>query len=162
MNRFATFLLSSLVTAVAFASPILTLEGRAYSDTQCGYYSSSSGEFLLEIRDARIEADSQVTVQVAFHDSWSQSDGRGYGYAKVQKGPAGYRIAELGPVVVDQRGSFYFDEIQFTYEIRTPGESEVIVERGGDDAAFYSADIPSRSCRAGDWAKLPLRVRPIR
>jgi|GEM_PF-1488863 len=140
------------------AAPSLKLQGRTYSDTGCQYYASSTGQFLFEIDDERITATSEVRVDVRFHDSWTQADGRGGVSINATGNQARFRAVGVGPLTVDSRGSFYFDEIQISYTIRNGDRS--YIERGGSGAAFYSADLPARSCQQSEWLDLPLRVRP--
>lgn len=137
------------------AAPDLKMWGRAYSDTNCGIYSTSSADFRLDITDVRIRDSSDVKVNVAFHDTWTQNDGKGAVNFNLPTGGPGKRSVIFGPLQVDSRRTFYYDEIQITYEIRDVFRT--ILEHGGSNTNFFSADVPGRECSRGDWRLLSVR-----
>lgn len=128
-------------------SPQITVSGRAYSDSNCRYYTSSSADFQVSF-----SSFTGARPKVLFTFSGEK---QGRNVTRVAGGEVPMKVRADGTAFgelsgrVDERGSFFYR----TLGLRIVWESPDGQSRKTDE---LSLNVPARQCQPGDFEELEI------
>jgi hypothetical protein len=146
MKSISAVLLASIVPVVSHASQV-QISATAYSSDDCAYYSASLADLSVSIK-TDLPWGSRVIFRYGFHDDFSKTDWLSSSQEEMTATAAYTWSATLRGIEVDSRGSSYYDQIQFDFQVILP-DGSTSYDNGGSSYGFYQAGLPSRSCEAG-------------
>jgi hypothetical protein len=126
-------------------SPQIEVSGRAYSDSNCGYYTSSSADFQITFSSF---TGAKPKVVYSF-----SGEKQGRAVARVAGGETPMKIRSDGTAFgefssrVDERSAFFYKNLK----LRVVWESTDGQIRKTDE---FSVNVPTRQCQPGDFEEL--------
>lgn len=156
-HRIVVFVLS-LVSVTASAAKI-KVDGRAYSATNCQYFSTSLADFNITYSHPTLPWGTEITVRYGFQDDFKKMSWQNGGEVQAHATAPYTWVAELDKVVIDSRGYFSLTHIQFAIMIRLP-DGEIYWDNGGRSyLGYYEAPTPARTCSPGEFEIMPSVVK---
>jgi hypothetical protein len=147
--------LIALLSSSAYASSQVQFYARAYSDTRCGYYSTSSGDLHWTLSDEGLPWGTRVFLNYGFHDNFASASHQGQGQIEAYAVSDYAWRAELNGQEIDSRGSYSYDRMEARFEVRLPDGSTYVDAGGGNR---YEAPLPQRECEPGTFVAQPVSV----
>lgn len=137
------------------------VESRAYRP-DCAYYSSSVGDFAVYLNNLILAPQTRIRMVFGFHDRFQNRFWVGEQQSMMKPSGAGQWMGMIASIPVDARGSYYFDEIEFAFEILLPNGQRYWDNGGQSPRGYYYAPIPERTCGVVPaYLSMPVGVRLV-
>ncbi len=148
------FLTLGLISSTASAAQI-KVGGRAYSATNCSYFSTSYADFKVSYNNPTLPWGTEIFLRYGFQDDFKKMSWQFMDQVQAKATAPYIWTAELNKIVVDSRGYFSLSHLQFAIMIRLP-DGEVYWDNGGlSGYGYYEAATPVRTCTPGDFEIMP-------
>jgi hypothetical protein len=146
------------ITSSAFASEI-KVSGKAYDSKQCRYYWQSLADFNLSYLNDKLPWGSSVALMYGFHDRFHNQYWTSQDEIKMNSISSFTWATEISKKVVNQKGSFNYNYLEFVFKITLPN-GKIIYDNGGlEPMGYYGVPVPYAQCHPGEFK--PLEVKPL-
>lgn len=160
MNKNFKFLIFaigfSFFTSVFAKASTVNLWERAYSASNCVYFSTNLADFHFEYQNTSLPWGSRVFLVYGFYDSFSKQSMQGYDKVELRASQPYTWTVQLNNLTIAERSSFTRTKIQFYFRIVLPNQ-QILVDKGSPNDPndyYYSSDILPTSCQKGSFQKV--------
>ncbi len=152
-----------LVLAIGFSfftssfakASVINLWERAYSASNCVYFSTNLADFHFEYQNTSLPWGTRVFLVYGFYDSFSKQSMHGYGNAELRASQPYTWTVQLNNLIIAERSNFTRTKIQFYFRIVLP-DQRVLIDNGyyNGSSDYYSSNILPTTCQKRSFQKV--------
>lgn len=137
-------IIASIITLNAYAADVV-VSGNVYSDNQCAYYASTSGQFKITYKE-QLPWGSKVELVYALNDSYHQAEWIRQEQTEMEP-IAPYTWQSVFVEQTGSRGEFRADKLNFVFKITLPDGTDYYDNGGQSPMGHYTAQMKDMTCR---------------
>lgn len=150
MKTHLFFILFVILQTFSVSASNISVQGKIYSPTQCHYFWEEYGVFNINYQNKQLPWGTRVKLRYGFHDKFRVNSYWQHQDEMELNSTAPYTWGGILEKTVAQRGSFYFNYLEFVFQISLPN-GQVYFENGDQSPmGYYGANLSNLniSCQA--------------